>query len=521
MANKSLFNKANPAVKVPETDTVNEAGGKAYAFGPEHALAQLAATGCLNNTFYGTGEAQLDSVLDLANKVSPKFVAQTAIYARERGYMKDMPALLCAVLAKRDSQLLKTIFPRVIDNGKMLRNFVQIIRSGKTGKKSLASAPKGLVRDWLESRDDRRLLEASIGNEPSLADIIKMAHPKPKNPSRSAFYGYLLDKEYDKRKLPEIVKQYEAYKAGDSTDVPDVPFQLLTALKLGKREWTQIAKDMKWHATRINLNTMQRHGVFEDQKMVRLIADRLRDEEQIAKVKVFPYQLLAAFLNVDGVPPDITEALQDAMEISLKNVPEIAGRVWVFPDVSGSMSSPITGARGSATSKVRCIDIAALVAAAFLRQNKTSGIIPFEGGICPIAINPRDSVMTNAKKLASIGGGSTNCSAPLAELNRKGESGDLIVYVSDNESWVDSNRYRYGGTGTMQQWELFKRRNPKAKMVCIDIQANASTQAQENKDIMNVGGFSDDVFTLIEEFYTGRLGSDHWVGEIQKISLRG
>jgi len=38
-------------------------------------------------------------------------------------------------------------------------------------------------------------------------------------------------------------------------------------------------------------------------------------------------------------------------------------------DVSGSMSCPVTGGRGKgATSKMRCVDVAALVAAAFLRR---------------------------------------------------------------------------------------------------------------------------------------------------------
>jgi 60 kDa SS-A/Ro ribonucleoprotein len=66
--------------------------------------------------------------------------------------MKEMPALLCAILAARNPTLLACIFGRVIDDGKMLRNFVQIIRSGVTGRKSLGSAPKRLVRSWFEQQ---------------------------------------------------------------------------------------------------------------------------------------------------------------------------------------------------------------------------------------------------------------------------------------------------------------------------------------------------------------------------------
>ena len=88
------------------------------------------------------------------------------------------------------------------------------------------------------------------------------------------------------------------------------------------------------------------------------------------------------------------------METAIANVPEIDGQVVVCPDVSGSMSSPVTGYRKGATSAVRCIDVAALVAAAFMRANRNTRVLPFEQGVVNMRLNPRDSVMTNAAKLA-------------------------------------------------------------------------------------------------------------------------
>ena len=46
MANKSLF-KSLVGRLLPNTDSVNEAGGAAYAFSPENVCAQLTVTGCL------------------------------------------------------------------------------------------------------------------------------------------------------------------------------------------------------------------------------------------------------------------------------------------------------------------------------------------------------------------------------------------------------------------------------------------------------------------------------------------
>src|SRR5260370_6728799 len=101
------------------------------------------------------------------------------------------------------------------------------------------------------------------------------------------------------------------------------------------------------------------------------------------------------------------------------------------------MSSAVTGRRAGSTTSVRCIDVASLVAASVLRKNQSATVLPFEQAVVPVDLNSRDSVMTNAGRLASIGGGGTNCSAPVRLLNQQKAKADLVLFVSDNESWVD------------------------------------------------------------------------------------
>ena len=513
MANKNLFHTIRGAL-LPAATVRNDAGAPAYELSPKATLARLAATGCLTRTFYASAETQLDRVLDLAKSVDVDFLAQTALYARRKGHMKDMPALLCAVLATRDLDRLIEIFPQVIDNGKMLRNFVQILRSGVTGRKSLGSAPKRLVRQWLERADERQLLNAAIGNDPSLADVVKMVHPRPADATRQAFYAWLVGKPWDAAALPETLRAFEAWKLSKQGEVPEVPFQMLTALDLGDREWAAIAGSASWQTTRMNLNTFARHGVFKFGGMAEKLAARLADPEKIRRARVFPYQLLVAYMNVGKeVPGVIREALQDAMEVALSNVPEIEGKVVVCPDVSGSMHGPVTGYRPGASSVVRCVDVAALVAAAFLRKNRDARVIPFKEDVVRLELNPRDTVMTNATKLSSLPPGATNCSAPLRLLNSEKAAPDLVVFVSDNESWADPKANR--GTAMMAEWEKLKARNPKARLVCIDLTPNTTTQAPDRKDILNIGGFSDTVFDLVAAFAAGADGSDHWIREIE------
>ena len=61
MANKSLFMSMIGKL-LPKADAVNEAGGLAYKLSPKAALAQYAATGCLNATFYASAEEQLQNI---------------------------------------------------------------------------------------------------------------------------------------------------------------------------------------------------------------------------------------------------------------------------------------------------------------------------------------------------------------------------------------------------------------------------------------------------------------------------
>jgi 60 kDa SS-A/Ro ribonucleoprotein len=69
------------------------------------------------------------------------------------------------------------------------------------------------------------------------------------------------------------------------------------------------------------------------------------------------------------------------------------------------------------------------------------------------------------------------------------------------------------------EWKKFKDRNPDAKLVCIDMQPNTTTQVPDSKDVLNVGGFSDSVFDIVNLFVNNQLTPNHWCGEIDKIEI--
>lgn len=542
MANTTLFSSIKS--KLPRTDTINEAGGRAYQFTPKHALAQMAATGCFNGVYYASAESQLDELRKLIDQVDDTmFLAKLAVYARERAYMKDMPAALLVVLSKRDTQLMHRVFDRVVDNGRVLRTMFQMIRSGQFGRTSLSSSLQRAFQRWLNEASVGKLLSASIGSNPSLRDVLRMARPTPKDNARCALFGWLTDKVPEKwapateAELPDQVQRLIAYRRAETAEAQasivadlSVRWDLLADAAKGPLVWKAIARQMGPQALRMNLNTLLRHEVFSagiggvDQELVDYVASRIADADEIHRSRQFPYQFLAAYLNADeSVPQKIKAALHQAAEIACGNVPELPGPVVVGLDTSGSMGSPVTGFRGrGATSKMRCVDVAALFAAAILRRNPDSIVIPFDTAAYEAKVDPGDTILSLAERLAKYGGGGTDCSLPLVQANGKYAKRRFAgcVLVSDNESWVGVGRY--GSTGVMTEWQRFVANQQRLgvsspKLVCIDIQAYGSTQAPERADILNIGGFSDAVFQVVASYLADDAA--RFVAEVEAIEL--
>ena len=181
MANKQLFTRLSPASCFPRR-TRNHEGAPAYrAERRSTALAQYAATGCLNRTFYATAEAQLDDGAGAAPpRSTPSSSRKTAICAREarlheghagaalRGAVGQRPGAAGARLPARDRQR---------------QDAAQLRADRALGRGRPEVARLACRSGWCSSGStraiDAAILRARSARRPSLADMIKMVHPKP------------------------------------------------------------------------------------------------------------------------------------------------------------------------------------------------------------------------------------------------------------------------------------------------------------------------------------------------------
>ncbi len=520
-------------------DTTNQAGGVAFSLSPKHALAQVAATGCLTRTFYADADAQLTQLYTLASEVDDTYLAKLALYAREKAAMKDMPAALLVLLSRRSPELFHKVFDRVIDNGRVLRTFFQLIRSGELGRKSLSYSLQRAFSRWLNNASVGALMSASIGNKPSLRDVLRAARPTPKDNARRALFGWFVGKPAEKwtsanyADLPHEVSALEAFRACDNEDGQlallehnRFRWDLISGDAKGPKVWKAIAKQMGHQALRMNLNTLLRHEVFNDPSMVKYVAEKLESKDEIARAKQFPYQYFAAYINAQAeVPERLRKALVTAAEVACGNIPELPGPVLIGVDVSGSMGSPITGYRTGHTTSMTCVQAASLFGAALLRRNPKSVIIPFDTSAHTQESNADEPILELTARMARYGGGGTDCSIPLKTANTQARLRDrrfsAVVMLSDNESWAAAAG-THGRTAMLQEWDTFRKNqkklgNPDAKLICLDFQPNRTTQAPDRKDILNVGGFSDAVFEVVSNFLNG--DEDRFVKAVEAMEI--
>jgi len=542
--NKTMFAPASVATPlVPLADTSNAAGGAAYSTSDEKVLAQIACTGTFGNTFYINGETQLAQLIAAAERVSPEYLAQVTVYAHQHGLMKDTPAVLLALLLGRSHELFGRVFPLVINNAKMLHNFAAVIRSGVTGRRNFGSVARKLVSDWLINADTWKLLNGASNNNPSLGDIINMVHPRPKDAAQAAFFKWFANRSEltfsEHELLPEQVRALDNFVANrtDDTPIPDVPFFFLEGLELSHQQRLALAAKTSPVQSLKMINTFNRNNLFGSPLPgagdVTFKADLINRLERItfdAKTKLFPFQAMTALHALEGaVPGDVKATVENLVNRAMTKAPVLKGTTVVAVDISSSMRSMVLGRNDKASTNTSCVDVAALIGVGIVKCNPENSILVlFNDNIGFWQFNHDHSVVTVANEIARITTGGTNTPLVIEMLlqsyAREKASGnspaviDNVIIVSDNESWIGASggNYTRGGVPLQARWqEYLKEWNPKAKMLCININPEKSVQVKDTPNAINIGGFSDIVFQLMDDYFNNDTTGDFWVDRIK------
>jgi 60 kDa SS-A/Ro ribonucleoprotein len=538
-----LFGQVQQRLNAITPDTVNHAGYGAFTKDVEDRYIQMLMTNTMGNTYYAGQQENVETSMNLHKEMlakDPSFMAKAVVYARNNGFTRLQPIIGLAFLSTaEDKTLFHAAFGKVIYTPNNLFDFVTIASNIRSGK-GFGRTVKRAIGNWYNSLSEYHVMkygaESKVDGKTGaksfdMKDVLKLVRPVPATSKQKELFKYILNKEVSFASLPQL-GAYEAMKREtDMGKVRDliaqarIPHEVATGAisRPDKETWTFIMKQMPIFALLRNLNTLERHGVFDELENRNHAISLLTNENAVTKSKILPYRFLTAFEMYQG-HTDIRDAIRTAINLSFSNVPTIVGTTHVSIDKSGSMS----GDR---------IKQAAIFGAATFLKAPDAEITMFDTMLYTPDISRQDSLMTNVAKLPGAGGGTalslpvlhllgkvtagtteaggwfrtqTGYHSSVHQLNRRNQATkvDNIVIVTDEQQNAD--------TPLVTAFNEYRRTvNPGAKLFIINVAGyDKHSTPKEDPNIFHIFGWSDQVIQYVSYVSHGFAGQRQHVDSV-------
>lgn len=316
-----------------------------------------------------------------------------------------------------------------------------------------------------------------------LVDVVNLVHPVPTVRNKAALEalvkGELKNTQTWEAKLSQAGQMAESEE--DLTKLKaDAWQELISTRKIG------------YFALLRNL----RNIITQAPSAVKSACELLVDEKMIKNSRVLPFRFSTAYEEISKLGSskevrDVLVAINQALDISVCNVPKFDGETLVVMDVSGSMSgrpSEIASLFGAILAKVNNCDVMTFSTDAQYKQ-----------------YNPMDSVLTIRGSFRYSGGG-TNFKAIFEKANKKY---DNILILSDLQGWIGYEsptrkfaeyKKKFGANPYVFSWDL----------------AGYSTLQLPESQVYCLSGFSDKVFDIISLLKTDK---NALVNQIKSIKI--
>ena len=481
--------KFNATVSKPKTLTENLAGGQAYKQTDELALVSMLLTSFVNDQFYKKGSATLKDLKALSEKIGDKeFVAKAAIYARDKFGMRSITHGLAGELTSQLAgfEWAKSFYDKVVVRPDDMTEILAYYLSNKAGKGKV-KFPNALKKGFataFDKFDGYQIAKYKGENKDvKLVDVVNIAHPVPTDRNREAL-NLLINGKLKNTETWEAKLSAAGQAAEGEEDLS----------KLKADAWGELisSKKIGYFALLRNL----RNIISQAPDAVDAACEMLVSENLIKKSRVLPFRFATAYDEISRLESDsstrkVLVAINQALEVSLANVPKFDGETLVVMDVSGSMSG-------------RPSEIASLFGAILAKVNSCD-VMTFSTDAQYKSYNPLDSVMTIRGSFRYSGGG-TNFKAIFNKANKKY---DRIIILSDMQGWI-------GYTTPSNEFASYKKRSGANPYVYSWDLAGLGTLQFPESNVFGLAGFSDKVFDIMKLM---EIDKNAMLNEIKAIQL--
>ncbi len=495
-----LFNFKATAKNV----TTNHAGAKAYTLTPEMELYTAVVTSTLSDKFYENGGERIERIKALMAKCNPQFVANLAVYAREKMYLRSMPLILAVELAKinKGNDLVSRTVTRVIQRADELTETLAYYelanqRVGQTkGLNKLSKQVQFGVAAAFNKFDEYQLAKYNRDGAIKLKDALFIVHPKAKDAEQQAIFNKIVKDELAtpytwETELSALGQVKYANDAEKTTAFTAKWEELIDSRKLG------------YMALMRNLRNILEANISS--KHVEKVCATLANAEQVAKSKQLPFRFLSAYREVkdiqSGYTPSVLAALEDAVAVSVVNLKGFGfdTAVTIACDVSGSMQTPI-----SPKSKVLNYDIGLMLGMMLQSKCKNAEAGMF-GDKWKVINMPTRGILQNVQEFYRREGEvgyATNGYLVINDLTNRKKVMDKVMLFTDCQMW-DST----GGYNTIQKAWLDYRQKvaPNAQLYLFDLAGHGTSPLDLSKGngVHLIAGWSDKIFDVLAALSEG------------------
>lgn len=448
--------------KSARPDATNFAGGAAYTQSSKLELVSILLTTFLQDEFYRKEAETIARIRALITKVDdPRFVAKAALFARNVYGMRSVSHLVAGELAKsvKGAPWTKRFFDKVArrpdDVLETLGYYLSVYgRPVPNALKKGLGAALGRFDEYqvAKYRRDHGAFK--------LVDAVNLIRPKATVALSKLVKGEL---------APAATWETKLSQAGAAESAEDIATAKSAA-------WADLVRSRKlgYLALLRNLRNVLTHAP----EVVDEVSAQLTSAEAVRRSLVFPFQFLSALdvLKQGNLPgaSRIMEALNDAIDLSLANVPKFDGATLVALDTSGSMQG-------------RPQTIGSLFAAVLVKASGAD-LMVFDNDASYVSLNRRDSTLTAAKSIPFNGGG-TNFNAIFQRANRRY---DRIIILSDMQGWI-------GGGAPIGPFAEYQRRFQAApRIYSFDLNGCGTMQFPQER-VYCLAGWSDRVFDIMQK----------------------
>jgi hypothetical protein len=371
--------------------TLTYEGGAAFVRDAESELFLLAATNMVGeNTFYERAADRDARFVDLVHQVTatnPAFIAGTdpdagriglAQYLRQNMLMRSAAVVMAAEYVAAGGRGGRSVIGRALQRADEPAELIGywMANHGRNLpmplKRGLADAVRRLYNERAALRYD------GLSRQLRMADVVELTHPSPAGDRQSALFRYLLDRRHhgdgvaDPEKLPVLAAAaaLEAVAVDERRSVlrdrgpaalgeAGFSWERLSGWLPGGMDadaWEAVIPSMGVMALVRNLRNFDQAAIGE--ASIDAVIDKITDPAEVAKARLFPYQVWAAYKNAPS--DNWKRALGRTLQLTVDNIPALDATLVVI-DTSGSMQTAVT--RRSTISRVEVAAVMAIATA--------------------------------------------------------------------------------------------------------------------------------------------------------------